>query len=69
MTRIPPRAVVLRQRSASWIAENAAMLAADTAITGWLPIVDGSEAIERMKRRYGAENVIEFETLGRTPSE
>ena len=54
------RAVVLGMRSTEWILEHRVTLS-DTAIVGWMPVVEGKEAVERAKRDHGTEDVIEWE--------
>lgn len=54
------RAVILGMRSTEWIVEHRVMLS-DTAIVGWMPVVEGAEAVERARRDHGSENVIEWE--------
>lgn len=58
MTKI--RAVILGMRSAGWIAEHRVELHS-SAIVGFMPVVEGAEAVERARRDHGAENVIEWE--------
>lgn len=56
-----PRAIVLGTKPTWWVMEHRAEIE-QMAVVGWLPVVEGAEVIEAMKRRYGAENVVELET-------
>lgn len=54
------RAVILGMRSAGWIAEHRVDLH-DSAIVGFMPVIEGAEAVERARRDLGADNVLDWE--------
>lgn len=57
-----PRAVIIGMKSTEWIREHVRDIEC-MAVIGWMPVVEGAEVIEMMKREKGAENVVEWEEV------